>query len=137
MKKFLREDGPILVISLVITFIAFRASESWGWHFLGSAVFAAAAGLISALVIQGLVVLWHHNRSDPQKGASEDGASEAESEASEAANKDSETGWREQFAGENPSRDDGTASGTGAEESGPRGPVRRSEGYRSSLEDPD
>ncbi|HET7414429.1 MAG TPA: hypothetical protein VFI97_01885 [Arthrobacter sp.] len=138
MKKFLREDGPILIASLVITFIAFRAAESWGWHFIGSAVFAAAAGLISAVVIQGLVVLWHHNRSDPNKDNSETTEAEAQRAASaEAEKKEGETDWREQFAGENPSGDDGSASGTGAEESGPRGPVRRSEGYRSSLEDPD
>jgi hypothetical protein len=137
MKKFLREDGPILVISLVITFIAFRAAESWDWHFIGSAIFAAAAGLISAVVIQGLVLLWHHNRSDSNKEESGRAEAEAESASAEAGMGENETDGREEFAGENPSRDDGSASGTGADESGPRGSVRRSEGYRSSLEDPD
>lgn len=138
MKKFLREDGPILIISLVITFVAFKAAESWDWHFVGSAIFAAAAGLISAVVIQGIVILRHHNRSDPNQENSGRTEAEAESAASaEAGVRENETGGREELAGENPSRDDGTASGTGAEESGPRGSVRRSEGYRSSLEDPD
>lgn len=137
MKKFLREDGPILLVSLVITFLAFQAAESWGWPFAGAGIFAVAAGLLTAIVIQGLVILWHHNRSDPDEDDSNHADAQAEEAAAAEAGQEGESDWREEFEGKNPSSDDGSASGTGAEESGPRGPVRRSEGYRSSLEDPD
>ncbi|WP_035768862.1 magnesium transporter [Arthrobacter castelli] len=132
MKKFLREYAANLVVSLVVAFIAFGASTSWGWPFAGSVAFAIVAGLITAVVIQGLVVLWHRNRSVPEEGRPGGGGTTAE----KAAGADTAADEGGGLSGSNPGGDDGSASGTGAAESGPRGPVQRSEGYRSSLEDP-
>ncbi len=132
MKKLLREDGPILPISLVITYLAFRGALAWDWAFLGAAVFAVAMGLLSAVVIQAVVILVSNKRGGSES-ADDQGETERDATAAEAAHDDP----KEHSSAENPSRDDGSASGTGAEESGPQGPVRRSEGYRSSLEDPD
>lgn len=148
MKKLLREDGPILLISLVVTYIAFRGALGWEWSFIGAAVFAVAMGLLSAVVIQAVVILVSNKRRDSESG---DDQGEAERDATEAKARDkahdqsgagghggdNEHGSKERFSADDTSADDGTASGTGAEESGPQGRVHRSEEYRSSLEDPD
>lgn len=153
MKKLLREDGPVLLVSLVITYFVFQGALSWGWNVIGAAVFAVVIGLISAIAIQALIVLWEHKRggsntdeSNPA-GAGNGERGDAPDEIPEDGSSldrrgddrggNTKPGWRKSFETDDPSEDDGSASGTGAEQAGPRGPVRRTEEYRSSLEDPD
>ncbi|GAB3518591.1 hypothetical protein [Arthrobacter monumenti] len=159
MKKLLREDGPVLLVSLVITYLVFQGVLSWGWNIIGAAVFAVVIGLISAIAIQAIIVLWDHKRgsskTDEADSAGADSAGtgnrEHDGDAPDEIPEDGSSldrrgddrgdgtkpGWRKSFETDDPSEDDGSASGTGAEQSGPRGPVRRTEEYRSSLEDPD
>lgn len=126
MKKLIREDGIVLIISVVIMYLAFRTASGWEWHFLAAALFALVAGVAGGVLTQVVSMIIASKRG---AGHSPDGAARSPDGGS--------TGERHFRDRADAQDDDYSASGTGAEESGPRGPVHRSEEYRSSLEDPD
>lgn len=121
MKKLLREDGPVLIISLVIMYLAFRAAVGWDWHFIAAGAFAMVVGIAAGVLTQVIMIVVASKRAVPSGGGT------ADAEVS---------GGHTPGGTDRMNNYEGAASGTGADESGPRGPVARDEEYRSSLEDP-